>query len=137
MRYGVLHDIGQLVFNEQPVNLAMGCANVIWQGDANAMSTCALTGVKSPPFVVNVAGPETISVRRAAEAFGAIFGKAPILSGVETPTALLSNGQLGHRLYGYPRVSVRQVIEWTADWIVRGGASLGRPTHFETRDGKF
>ena len=29
------------------------------------------------------------------------------------------------------------MIDWVADWVARGGASLGKPTHFETRDGKY
>lgn len=137
MRYGVLHDIGSHVFRGQPVDVSMGNANVIWQGDANAMTAAALAHVATPPFILNVAGPETLSVRRVAEEFGSIFGKQPVFNGVETGTALLSNGQLGHRLFGYPRVSVQQVVRWTADWIRQGGATHGKPTHFETRDGKF
>jgi hypothetical protein len=29
------------------------------------------------------------------------------------------------------------MIEWTAEWIRTGGATLNKPTHFEARDGKF
>ena len=47
-------------------------------------------------------------------------------SGAESPTAYLNNAQLSHRLFGYPRVPVQQVIAWTADWVMRGGESLGR-----------
>jgi nucleoside-diphosphate-sugar epimerase len=137
MRYGVLHDLASRVWNDQPIDLSMGNANVIWQGDANAMSIAALAHAASPPFVLNVAGPETISVRRTAEAFGRLLGKTPTFTGAETGTALLSNGRLGHRLFGYPRVSVDQILRWTADWIQRGGKTLNKPTHFETRDGKF
>lgn len=137
MRYGVLHDIGSKVFRGEAVDLAMGNANVIWQGDANAMSIAAFGQASSPPFVLNVAGPETISVRRVAEAFGRHFGKPPTFTGTESPNALLSNGQLGHLLYGYPRVPLQTIIKWTAKWIDQGGQTHGKPTHFETRDGKF
>ena len=137
MRYGVLHDIGAKVFRGEEVDVAMGNANVIWQGDANAMSIAAFANVATPPFVLNVAGPETISVRRVAETFGQIFGKPVTVTGQETVTALLNNGQLGHRLYGYPRVPLQQILTWTADWIRQGGQTHGKPTHFETRDGKF
>jgi nucleoside-diphosphate-sugar epimerase len=137
MRYGVLHDVAVKVFRNQPVDLAMGNANVIWQGDANAMSLAALAHAASPPFVLNVAGPETISVRQVATEFAALFDKPVTFTGHESPSALLSNGQLGHRLYGYPRVPVQQIIRWTADWIARGNPTHNKPTHFETRDGKF
>ena len=40
-------------------------------------------------------------------------------------------------LYGAPRVGVDQMIEWIAHWIERGGASHGKPTYFEVRDGKL
>jgi hypothetical protein len=29
------------------------------------------------------------------------------------------------------------MLDWTADWVMRGQPSLGKPTHFETRDGKY
>ena len=29
------------------------------------------------------------------------------------------------------------MIDWTADWLSRGGASHGKPTHYEVRDGRF
>jgi hypothetical protein len=93
--------------------------------------------VSSPPLVVNLAGPELLSVRRVAEAFGRLFGKAVAFEGSESGDAFLSNGQLGHRLFGYPRVGPHQMIAWVADWVKRGGPSLDRPTHFEVRDGNF
>jgi nucleoside-diphosphate-sugar epimerase len=137
IRYGVLVDVANRVWNEQPISLAMGVANVIWQGDANAMALQAFDHAASPPCVINVAGPEQISIRRIAAQFGALMGKTPRFEGEEAPNALLSNGQKGHRLFGYPRVGVEQMVQWIADWVQRGGESLGRPTHFETRDGKF
>jgi nucleoside-diphosphate-sugar epimerase len=137
MRYGVLADVARCVWEGRPVSLEMGCLNAVWQGDANAMTLCAFAHVASPPFVVNLAGPETLSVRRIAEEFGRLLDRPVTFESAEAPEALLSNGQLGHRLYGYPRVPVRLVIEWLADWVRRGGASLGKPTHFESRDGRF
>ena len=137
MRYGVLHDIAAKVWRGQPVDVSMGCVNVIWQGDANAMSLCALADASTPPMILNVAGPETLSVRRIAETFARLFDKPATIVGQETTTALLNNGQLAHRLYGYPRVPVAQILRWTADWISTGGAALNKPTHFEARDGKF
>lgn len=137
LRYGVLVDIGKKVWAGEPVDVTMGNANVIWQGDANAMVLRSFEHCASPAFIVNLAGPELVSVRRAAEQFGEIMGKQVTITGSEAPDALLSNGQLGHRLFGYPRVGVQQMIRWMADWIMRGGESLGKPTHFESREGKF
>lgn len=137
LRYGVLVDLARRVWEDEPVDVSMGSANVIWQADANAMSLAAFGHVSSPPFILNVAGPEMVSVRRAAEHFGELMGKTASIIGEESPDALLSNGQLGHRLFGYPRVGVQQMIHWIAEWVVRGGESLGKPTHFESREGKF
>ena len=57
--------------------------------------------------------------------------------GAESPTALLSNAQQAFARFGRPRISAEQMIGWTADWVMRGGGTLGKPTHFETRDGRF
>ncbi len=137
LRYGVLVDLAQRVWAGQAIDLTMGNFNVIWQGDANAVTLQAFDHVASPPFVVNVTGPELLSVRRIAEEFGRLFGKEVAFHGQEAGDALLSNAQRGHGLFGYPRVGVRQMVSWVADWVRRGGPTLGKPTHFETRDGKF
>jgi hypothetical protein len=92
--------------------------------------------VASPPFVVNLAG-ELVSVRHVAEEFGRLLGKTVTFASKESADALLSNGRLGHRLFGYPRVGVQQMIHWVADWIARGGPTHGKPTQFENRDGSF
>ncbi len=137
MRYGVLVDIGRKVLADENIDLSMGHANVIWQGDANAMTLAALADASAPPFVVNVAGPELVSVRETAETFGRLFHKTPKLTGTEAPNALLSDGTKGYDRYGRPRVSCEQLVRWIAHWIQAGGSSLGKPTHFEVRDGKF
>jgi nucleoside-diphosphate-sugar epimerase len=137
LRYGVLLDVGQKVFERRPVDLRMGHANVIWQGDANSICLRAFALCQSPPAVLNVTGPETVSIRWAAQRFAARFGIDPILEGVEADTALLNNAARCHRLFGYPSVTLEQMIESTADWIAVGGPTLNKPTHFETRDGRF
>ncbi len=137
LRYGVIADVARKVWTNEPVDLTMGCFNAIWQGDANSMALQAFDHCASPPTVLNLAGPEVLSVRRLAEEFGRRLGKSVIFRGVEAADALLSNGQRGHQLFGYPRVPARQLIEWVADWISRGGASFDKPTHFETRDGAY
>jgi nucleoside-diphosphate-sugar epimerase len=137
LRYGVLADIARRVFAGEAIDLAMGHLNAIWQADANAVALQAFSLVASPPRVLNVAGPELLSVRRVAEEFGRLFGKPVTFRGTESPDALLSSAQQAHQLFGYPRVGVRQLVEWIADWVRRGGEDLGRPTHFEVRDGNF
>ncbi len=137
LRYGVLVDLAQKVWGNVPVDLAMGNFNVIWQGDANAMALASFARAGSPAFVLNIAGPETLSVRRVCQQFARLMGRDVRFVGAESPDALLNNGQLGHRLYGYPRVSAEQMILWTAEWVMRGGATLNKPTHFEARSGKF
>jgi NAD-dependent epimerase/dehydratase family protein len=137
LRYGVLLDIGLKVFERRPIDLRMGMANVIWQGDANSACLQSIALCQSPPLVLNLTGPETLSVRWVAEEFGRYFGVEPEFTGEEAPTALLNNSARAIRLFGYPTVSPAQMIEWTADWIGAGHALLGKPTHFETRDGRF
>ncbi len=137
LRYGVLLDIGQNVFERRPINLAMGHVNVIWQGDANSVAIRSFGLAQSPPAVLNVTGPETVAVRWIACRFGERFGVDPVFEGTENDTALISNASRCHRALGYPSVTVEQMIEWVADWIGMGGATLSKPTHFETRDGRF
>lgn len=137
MRYGVLVDVAQRVYQGQPVDLTMGAANVIWQGDANGQALAMLDLCSSPPTVLNVTGPETVSIRRTAETFGTIFGKTPLFSGNESSTALLSNAAASQRHFGYPTVPVDRLLGWIAGWVANDGDSLNKPTHFETRDGNF
>ena len=137
LRYGILLDIAEKVYAEEPISLEMGNVNVIWQGDANAIALRAFAHCQSPPLVLNVTGPETVSVRSLALRFGTLFNKSPNFEDQEAETALLSNASQCHRLFGYPHVSLEQMIEWTAEWIRIGGTTLQKPTHFEVRDGKF
>ena len=137
MRYGVLVDIACRVFNKQEIDLSMGYANVIWQGDANAMAIASLADADTPANLVNVAGPELVVVADVANRFGELFGMEPILVGQPAATALLNDGSLGHKIYGKPRILLEQLIDWTADWIRENKPLLGKPTHFEVRSGKF
>jgi nucleoside-diphosphate-sugar epimerase len=137
LRYGVLLDIGVKVFERRPIDLSMGCVNVIWQGDANSICLRSFVLCSSPPAILNVTGPETLSVRRIAMRFGDHFGIEPVFEGSESEGALLSNASRCHRLFGYPTVTVDQMIGWVAGWIGMGGPLLAKPTHFEVRDGRF
>jgi nucleoside-diphosphate-sugar epimerase len=136
-RYGVLVDIGTKVKNNLPVDLSMGYLNAIWQGDANEVVLRSLGHASSPALVLNITGEETLSVRDIAQEFGKLFGTEPKFVGQEAKTALLSNSQLAFGLFGKPRVPIRKVVEWTAHWMEDGRKLLGKPTHFEVRDGKY
>jgi hypothetical protein len=137
MRYGVLVDIAVKVKNKQPVDLAMGYFNVIWQGDMNNFVLRSLEHVSSPAKVLNLTGPEILSVREVAKDFGKLFHTEPILINEEAPTALLSNSGEAFGLFGRPTVPITQVIKWIANWINEDRGLLGKPTHFEVRDGKY
>ncbi len=137
LRYGVLVDIALKVKNRQPVDLNMGYFNVIWQGDANDLVLRSIELAESPAMILNITGTEVLSVREVALEFGKLFGEDVRFEGSEAPTALLSNSTRAFNLLNPPRVPVSQVIKWTADWIKQGGKILGKPTHFEVRDGKY
>jgi hypothetical protein len=137
LRYGVLLDVARKVHEGAPVDLSMGNVNVLWQGDANAYALRSLACCASPPFLLNVAGPETLSVRRLVIRFGDLLEREPVFSGEESPSALLNDAGKAFGLFGYPSVSTETVLRWVAVWLRSGGSTLDKPTHFETRDGKF
>jgi nucleoside-diphosphate-sugar epimerase len=137
MRYGVLVDLAHRVSRGESIDLSMGYFNVIWQGDANAMALAALSHAATPPAIINIAGPEELSVRHVSTDIARRLRVEPRFTGVEAEDALLSNGACGWQLLGRPRVDALQLLEWTVDWVRRGGATLGKPTHFESRAGRF
>ena len=137
LRYGVLVDIGQTVYRREPVDVNMPAMNMIWQGDANSVCMRCFPYCQSPPFVLNLTGPETISTRWIAEQFGRRFDCEPAFVGEERDSAFLSNAGKQHRLFGYPKVTPEEMIHWVAHWIEKGNRLLGKPTHFHTRDGNF
>jgi nucleoside-diphosphate-sugar epimerase len=137
LRYGVLVDVARSVWRNEPIDLSMGYVNVIWQAEANAMALKALAEVATPPCVLNIAGPEILRVRDVAERFGQRMGRTARFHGTESADALLNNAQQSYLRLGRPCITAERMIAWTADWIMRGGASLDKPTHFESRNGRF
>jgi nucleoside-diphosphate-sugar epimerase len=137
LRYGVLLEIAKSVKAGEAIDVSMGHFNCIWQGDANEIALRSLLVCSSPVNVLNVTGPETISVRYAAREIGRRLGKEPIFKGEESGTALLSNASKCMQLFGYPHVSLLQMIDWVTEWLEHGGAMVNKPTHFQEREGKY
>ena len=137
MRYGVLHDIGAKVLAGVPIDLSMGHVNVIWQGDANAVVLRCLAHATTPTTPLNVTGAQTLRVRWLAEEFARRFGRAATFTGSEAPTGWLNDASRMVAELGPPRVGIDRMLDWTADWLSRGMASHGKPTHYEVRDGRY
>ncbi len=137
LRYGVLVDIAQKVFDGKPVDLSVGYFNVIWQRDANSYALRGLALCESPPRILNVTGTDILSVRSTAQYFAREFGREPVLVGSESTTALLSNASLCRTLLGQPVCTSAILMAKVADWIRNGGSTLNKPTHFEVRNGRY
>jgi nucleoside-diphosphate-sugar epimerase len=137
LRYGVLVDIATKVYNGEPVDVTTGYLNGIWQGDCCDQVLRSFDCATSPSSILNITGPELVTVRWIAGRFGDLFGKQPKIAGEENGRAYLSNAAKANALFGNPSVPIGKIIEWIADWIQRDGENLGKPTHFETQDGKY
>jgi nucleoside-diphosphate-sugar epimerase len=137
LRYGVIHDIARQVWEGAPVDLIVGCFNCIWQGDTADQAQRCLELCSSPPTPINVTGPETISVRYVAEECARIMGKPVTFCGEAGDVGYLSNAAKAAARFGHPRVPLAHMIRWTAEWIMAGGRSLNKPTHFEVATGKY
>jgi len=137
LRYGVLVDMAQDVYAGRPVDITVDAVNVIWQGDANNRALLCLEHTASPAAALNVTGPEILSVPSLAKEFGRIFQKEVKYTGTSSGIAYLSNATRSVNLFGPPRVSIPQLMDWVANWIGRGGKTLGKPTHFQVTDGQF
>lgn len=137
LRYGVLVDVALKVWRGEPVDVRMGYLNTLWQADANALSLLSLEKAASPAWRFNLTGPTRLSVRELAARFGSLWGKEARVEGIEAPDALLSNASRCFTELGPVTLPEDTLIEWVAAWIQNGGGLLGKPTHFESRDGKF
>ena len=137
MRYGIVVDLARQVAVDRVIDLTMGYANVIWQADANAHALASMADAASPPHAVNVAGAELLDVRQTCEQLARRWAIVPSFRGTPASTALLNDASAAHKRYGKPRISLDQIIDWTADWVGRGGETWHKPTRFEVRDGQF
>src|SRR5215217_1494270 len=137
MRYGVLHDIASKVLQGKPIDVSLGHVNFIWQGDASAQALRCLAHCETPTSPINVSGHEILRVRDLAAKLGARLGREPIIVGTEQPTSWLTDTSLALSLFGPPVVDTDQLISWTADWVSRSMPSLGKPTKYEVRDGRY
>src|SRR5689334_13878625 len=137
MRYGVLHDIASKVLLGKPIDLGISHVNFIWQGDAASQALRCLAHCETPTSPINVSGHEILAVRDLAAKFGQRFGRTPVITGKEEPTAWLTDTALAVKLFGQPVVDTEQLISWTADWVSRSMPSLGKPTKYEVRDGRY
>ncbi|MGF1925401.1 MAG: NAD-dependent epimerase/dehydratase family protein [Bacteroidia bacterium] len=136
-RYGVLMEIAKAVLNEQEIDLTTENVNVIWQADANEIAIRSLLHCQAPAKILNVTGPEILSIKWIAQQFGEAFNKAPKFVNQAAGNALLNNASECHRLFGYPKTTIREMIAITATWIAQGGEEFGKATHFQERGGKF
>jgi nucleoside-diphosphate-sugar epimerase len=137
MRYGVLHDIASKILQGKPIDVSLGHVNFIWQGDAAAQALRCLKHCDTPTSPINVSGHEILAVRDLAAKLGALLKREPILVGTEQPTAWLTDTSQAVKLFGLPIVGTEQLIRWTADWMARAMPSLGKPTKYEVRDGRY
>lgn len=135
--YGILLEIAKSVYESRELDLTMGNVNLIWQGDANEIAIRALLHCTLPAKVLNVTGPETVSVRWIATEFGKLFAKTPMLIGKEEPDALLSNASECFKLFGYPKISLKEMMELIARWVIEDGKTINKPTHFQERKGNY
>ena len=137
MRYGVLHDIATKILHGKPIDVSLGHVNFIWQGDASAQALRCLAHCDTPTSPINVSGPEILAVRDLAAKLGARLGREPIIVGAEGATAWLTDTSQAVKLFGLPIVDTARLIAWTADWVARAMPSLGKPTKYEVRDGRY
>ena len=120
-----------------PIDVSLGHVNFIWQGDASAQALRCLAHCDTPTSAINVSGHEILSVRDLAAKLGALLGREPVIVGSEQPTAWLTDTSQATQLFGYPVVDTERLIAWTADWVARSMPSLGKPTKYEVRDGRY
>ena len=137
LRYGIIHDLAWKVWRREPIDLRVGHVNQIWQGDANAYLARLFPLCSSPPAVINITGPQVLPVRRIARDLGRELGVEPLFTGVEQESALIGDPSMLVSRFGPPSVPPERIVRWMARWVRAGGRSLGKPTGYESRQGRF
>jgi nucleoside-diphosphate-sugar epimerase len=137
LRYGVIFDCAKKILDGTPISLTTPCFNFIWQGSANEIAIRGLLHCESPMKIMNVTGPETVSIKEASLKLGKYLGKSPVFEGEEGNTAYLNNASRCVETFGYPDVSPETLIRWQAEYILDGGRTIDKPTHFEERKGSY
>lgn len=137
LRYGVIFDCAKKILDGTPISLTTPCFNFIWQGTANEIAIRGLLHCTSPMNIMNVTGPETVSIKKTALTLGKYLGKEPVFEGEEGNTAYLNNASKAMETFGYPDVSAETLIRWQAEYILDGGRTIDKPTHFEERKGSY
>jgi hypothetical protein len=136
LRYGIVTELARRVLAREPIDLATGWVNVIWQGDANRLALRALAATDTPPVALNVTGP-MVAVRALAERLGAAAGEAPVFVGTEAPDALVANVSALQARLPHEALPLDALCAWAVAWVQGGGRLLDRPTKYEVRDGRF
>ncbi len=136
-RYGIIVDLTMKILNDEPIDLTMGAVNLIWQRDANDYIIQAISLAKSPPAILNVAGPNAVPIRQLAKLIGKELNKEPKFVSQEAQTALLSNASYCFSVFGYPKTTLEEMVSAIVKWVVSGKRILNKPTKYDIRDGKF
>jgi len=137
LRYGILCDIAMAIKERRPISITTPAVNFIWQGSANEQALRCLFHCKAPAEIMNVTGPEIVSVKQAAETMGEMMGIEPIFCGEPQNDAYLLNSMKACSIFGYPSVSAGTLMRWQVEWLEDTGIILGKPTHFEERKGSY
>ena len=137
LRYGVLYDVAKRIMDGEPISITTPCFNFIWQGTANEIAIRGLLHAAAPACKMNVTGPEIVSIKYAANKLAEYLGKEATFVGEEQPNAYITNSGRAVSLFGYPEVSPETLIKWQAEYILDGGRTLDKPTHFEERKGSY
>lgn len=137
VRYGVLLELAKTIYNDEPIDLTMGQVNVIWQPDVSEAAIRSLLHTTVPANMLNITGPETLSVKWISERMGEKMGKEVQFESKEAPTALLNNASKSHELFGYPKTTIREMIDIICEWVMLGGDMVDKPTHFQEREGRY
>lgn len=137
LRYGVLFDVASWVRSGTPIDIRTTHANVIWQGDVNALALRTLLHCTTPSTPLNIGGPEPTSIYWLAHEFAKRFDREPVFSGEPQPECWVNSTAECQRLFGYPVITLPVMIDWVADWISRGMRQLDKPTGYQVRDGRF